>query len=376
MFSGRSAPAGVLRFSRADAGLVLLSILYGALLVLAPSILLIALGMWWTANTVAHNFIHLPFFRSRSLNRAYSAYLTLLMGVPQSLWRDRHLAHHADRPWARRLTRDVTIETALVAALWASLIVAAPASFLLVYLPGWAAGLLLCQLQGHYEHARGTTSHYGRLYNTLFFNDGYHAEHHARPSVHWSQLPARRQSGGAESRWPPVLRWLDGHLLNALERLVLASPTLQRLIIRAHERAFRRVLPEIGEVRSVTIVGGGLFPRTALVLRRLLPAAQLTVVDANAAHLDLARTFLGDTVILRLDLFDPSRPVTADLVVAPLAYVGDRRRLYTLSSARAVVVHDWIWSRRGRGVVVSWLLLKRLNLVINADPAAVHKAAS
>jgi hypothetical protein len=28
-----------------------------------------------------------------------------------------------------------------------------------------------------------------------------------------------------------------------------------------------------------------------------------------------------------------------------------------------VIVHDWIWSRRARGVVVSWWLLKRANLV-------------
>ncbi len=365
----------VLRFSGSDARLVVLSAAYGAALLVVPSTPFIAIGMWWTANTVAHNFIHLPFFRSRSLNRAYSAYLSLLMGVPQSLWRDRHLAHHTDGPWTRHVTRDMAIETTLVVALWTTLMVLAPASFLTVYLPGWAAGLLLCQLQGHYEHACGTTSHYGRLYNILFFNDGYHAEHHARPSVHWSQLPGRRQHGSIASRWPPVLRWLDGHLLNALERLVLVSPVLQGLMIRIHERAFRLLLPNIGKVRTVTIVGGGLFPRTALVLRRLLPAAQLTVVDASAAHLDLARTFLGDAVVFRRELFDPSRQVAADLVVAPLAYVGDRHRLYELPAARAVAVHDWIWSRRGRSVVVSWLLLKRLNLVVSAEPA-VRRVAS
>ena len=36
----------------------------------------------------------------------------------------------------------------------------------------------------------------------------------------------------------------------------------------------------------------------------------------------------------------------------------------------AVLVHDWIWARRGRGVVVSWLLLKRLNLVARGDALA------
>ena len=353
-----------------------LSAVYGVLLLRAPSAPLLALGMWWTANTVAHNFIHLPFFRSRALNRLYSAYLTLVMGVPQSLWRDRHLAHHADRPWPRRVTRDSAIETTLVAALWLTLGSLWPADFATVYLPGWAAGLLLCQLQGYYEHARGTTSHYGRVYNALFFNDGYHVEHHARPSLHWSQLPGRPRAGGSESRWPPVLRWLDGNLLNMLERLVLVSPRLQRLIVHVHERAFLRLLVDVHDVKTVTIVGGGLFPRTALVLQRLMPDATLTILDANPAHLDLARSFLGNTAALRREVFNPDRPVAADLVIAPLAYIGDRRRLYDLSGIRYLVVHDWIWSRRGRSVVVSCFLLKRLNLVCGAREAQARPVAS
>ena len=84
----------VLRYSPWDALLIGLSFAYAALLLSAPSIPLIAIGLWWTANTVAHNFIHTPFFRSRALNRAYSLFLSALMGIPQSLWRDRHLRHH------------------------------------------------------------------------------------------------------------------------------------------------------------------------------------------------------------------------------------------------------------------------------------------
>ena len=55
--------------------------------------------------------------------------------------------------------------------------------FLTTYLPGYAGGLALCALHGHYEHAGGTTSHYGTLYNVLLFNDGFHVEHHAHPGV-------------------------------------------------------------------------------------------------------------------------------------------------------------------------------------------------
>jgi fatty acid desaturase len=69
---------GILRYSNRDAVLILLSLVYAGLLVAVPSAALIALGLWWVANTVAHNFIHTPFFRSRSLNRAYSIYLSAI----------------------------------------------------------------------------------------------------------------------------------------------------------------------------------------------------------------------------------------------------------------------------------------------------------
>src|SRR5436190_5310436 len=86
----------VLRYYQWDALLIGLSLVYAALLLTVPSIPLIAIGLWWTANTAAHNFIHTPFFRSRPLNRGYSLFLSALMGIPQSLWRERHLRHHAE----------------------------------------------------------------------------------------------------------------------------------------------------------------------------------------------------------------------------------------------------------------------------------------
>src|SRR4026208_845747 len=92
----------VLRQDRRDALLIGLAALHGVALLTIPSVPLIALALWWNANTVAHNFIHLPFFRERKGNVLFSAYLSLLLGVPQTLWRDRHLAHHAERPWRLR----------------------------------------------------------------------------------------------------------------------------------------------------------------------------------------------------------------------------------------------------------------------------------
>jgi len=52
-----------------------------------------------------------------------------------------------------------------------------------------------------------------------------------------------------------------------------------------------------------------------------------------------------------------------DLLIVPLAFDGDRPAIYARPPAAAVIVHDWIWRRRGVGCVVSIALLKRINLV-------------
>jgi hypothetical protein len=295
-----------------------------------------------------------------------------------------------------RPRRDVLVETALVAGLWIAIAVASPGFFVTVYLPGMAIGLTLCQLQGFFEHAGGTTSHYGRVYNFLFFNDGYHVEHHARPGAHWTQLRRNVETDARRSRWPPVLRWIDylpvrlgvkplglirakppGKLLENLERLVIRSPRLQRFVLAAHERALYRVLADAGPIRDVLVVGGGLFPRTALVLRRLLPAASITIVDENAAHLAIARRWLDPSITVVHERFAGEARNGADLVVIPLSFAGDRRSIYRKPPARTVLVHDWIWSH-GRGdatAIVSWFLLKKLNLIKGPQAEPVQLAS-
>ena len=353
---------GVLRYP-SDAVLIGLSLVYAGLLLSVPSIPLLALGLWWTGNTVAHNFIHTPFFRSPVLNRIYSIYLSAVMGFPQALWRARHLRHHRGDERQILLTSGLIIDASVVLGVWVAVAISAPWLFATVYMPGYLAGLGLCLLQGHFEHAGGTTSHYGWLYNRLFFNDGYHVEHHRRPGIHWTQLPFETSRETRSSRWPPVLRWLDALTLEFLERIALKSSWIQRYVLRAHERAFRAMLPDVPAIRHVTIVGGGLFPRTALVFRKLQPDARLTIVDANRDHLDVARPFLADPVEYREQFFDPRLDDGGDLVVIPLSFIGNRDDVYRRPPARAALVHDWLWNVRGKGVRVSWLLLKRLNLV-------------
>src|SRR5450432_910053 len=70
-----------------DAPFVALTIAHALALCTIPSIPLIGIALWWNANTIAHNFIHRPFFVSRAANRAFSMCLSLVLGVPQSVWR-------------------------------------------------------------------------------------------------------------------------------------------------------------------------------------------------------------------------------------------------------------------------------------------------
>ena len=333
--------------------------------------LLIALGVWWNANTIAHHFIHRPFFRRHLANHAFAALLSVLLGFPQSLWRDRHLAHHAGETRSHAaLSIEILFQGTLVLLFWAAIWRLSPAFFFRTYLPGYAGGLVLCALHGHYEHAGGTTSHYGALYNLLLFNDGFHVEHHAHPGVAWRRLPQYRAACARASRWPAPLRWLERFSLDGLERIVLRSPGLQRFVVRTHVRAFREMLSTLPPIERVAIVGGGLFPRSYFVLRSLQlasvlpPSARFTIIDASAANLARARPLVDassvDLVHARYELRDGNR---YDLVVIPLSFDGDRDAIYAAPPAPAVIVHDWIWRRRGDSRVVSLALLKRVNLV-------------
>jgi hypothetical protein len=399
-----SSFAGLFRHSRRD------SVVLGAALVVSAAVPALAfagsLSSWaalpaaivfgallcWCSNTLAHIHLHTPIFRDRRQNRAFSWFLTLALGIPQTTWKRRHLAHHANRAPRPASSRVEHVETVAVAALFITLAALAPRAFFTVYLPGWALGLLLCRMQGHYEHAmaHGTSeqgiSHYGRLHNFFWLNDGYHVEHHRHPGEHWTRIPSRRVAEGAApvSALPPHARFLlpAGSWLNrvaasalcALERAVLGSPVMQRFVLSAHVEALRLVLAELGDrpLRTVTVVGGGLFPRTALALRALRPDVGIRIVDASSTNIDRARAILSERGSLEgitfvEACFVPMHATGTDLVILPLAYVGDRDALYGSAGSAPVAVHDWIWRVRGdAGFVVSAVLFKRLNLVLPA----------
>jgi hypothetical protein len=168
--------------------------------------------------------------------------------------------------------------------------------------------------------------------------------------VHWTRLT--RDPLAQASRWPAPVRWLDG-----LERVVLRFGWLQRWVVRAHARAFSGLDAATG---TIGVVGGGLFPRTAMVAQKLWPGARVTLIDADRDHLEEARRWVQGVEFVHARY---SGAGGFDAVVIPLAYDGDREAIYARPPAPLTIVHDWIWRRRGESRVVSWLLLKRLNVV-------------
>jgi hypothetical protein len=359
----------------------------------------LALSIVWGSNTVSHNHLHNPFFRSRAHNRLLSLYLSVLYAVPQSIWKERHLWHHAGEPERSRngLARGAGLELACIAFVWSAVFAVSPwvlASFAI----GYALGMALCRVQGTFEHARELSagdgvSHYGRLYNFFWFNDGHHAEHHRWPGLHWTRLPERRgRISVVQSRLAPLWRGLEGLrgavnraqgvLLGLLERLPLAFGWAARFMVATHERAFRTLLSRLPVApQTVGIIGGGLFPRTLLVLGRLLPEARIVVIDRSAENLQRALTFLDDAGIdrskveFRVESFDADRHSGFDLLVCPLGFVGDRGAIARVASL--IVTHDWIFGSRGdASAIVSWLLLKRLSLHRPRAVARERRAAA
>lgn len=356
---------------------VSLTLLPAATLLLAPWPLL-GVGLWWLGNTAAHHATHRRTFRPAWLEAAYGGWLSLLLGVPQEAWRQRHLLHHAERraPW--RWNRRLLAQTALLVVAFVTASVLAPSWLLATWLPGFVLGMLLAALHGHFEHRGGITDLRARWWNALLLNDGLHDEHHRRPSRHWRDLGGETSPRVRTSPWPPPLRWLGclsiGNGLDAAERLLLRWPWLRARVLAAHRRALQRVLVDVPAPARIVVVGGGLFPRSALLLRERFPRAAITVLDQEPRHLAAARPLLPQDVVGVVGTFTPGERLDADLVVLPLALRGHKRAWRSAPPAPYVLVHDWLWCAPGRGARVAWWLGKRMHVVASRPQPAVVAA--
>jgi fatty acid desaturase len=159
---------------------------------------------------VAHNLIHTPFFRSAHLNRAFSIFNSLALGVPQTLYRVHHLNHHrynnwtGDRSSIYRFSRNAESAESILAY---SFLGPIRTEFGFLFEGArqfgaslWYLGQVAAFAENYLEHygadprrfEANSVSSYGRFYNWIWFNNGYHQEHHYRPQLHWTKLPALR----------------------------------------------------------------------------------------------------------------------------------------------------------------------------------------
>jgi len=234
--------------------------------------LLYSASIAWSVNSISHNLIHNPYFSSGLLNHLFSMLLSLTLGFSQTMYHYVHNRHHSgnmDRPDADgntidfisiyRYGRDGRPENAFryflmsyfrddpvaiykairsrqpdearwaiaelvaVVALYGSL-AAYDWRAVLCLVPFYWFGHSLSAVNGYYEHYRADpdrpiawgVSSYNRLYNWTWMNNGYHAEHHYRPKVHWTRMAdlhreiadEQRRAGVRVIAWPHVLGFM------------------------------------------------------------------------------------------------------------------------------------------------------------------------
>jgi fatty acid desaturase len=218
--------------------------------VLVPAFCAVAMSYCWNLQCISHNFIHNPYFSNAWLNRAFGVLETLALGVPHMLYHHYHLNHHAGdndakgpdgttRDWSsiyrygqgnepeafwkyclvsffrvevgpvirtvirhgRRHVMQTVAETIALAVFWIVMALVNWRYFLFFYLPSYYLGWVLSYAEGYLEHYgcqpgnpfANSVSSYNRLYNLLWFNNGYHQEHHWDPKVHWTRMAQLHQ---------------------------------------------------------------------------------------------------------------------------------------------------------------------------------------
>ena len=97
--------------------------------------------------------------------------------------------------------------------------------YMLFFLPFFYLGHCFSYLNGYFRHYGGNpekpiawgVSSYGKIYNWIFFYNGYHAEHHFRPKVHWTQMENFQQQIAAQQKAEGVRVIEHAHMLGFLD---------------------------------------------------------------------------------------------------------------------------------------------------------------
>lgn len=240
----------MMKHSKLDFILVLLLFLQIAFLIL-PFVLPVKTPALWflmflniilmgtNYQCIAHNFIHLPFFKHESVNKTFSVLNSLGLGLPQSLYRLHHLNHHrfnnnpdgdmssiylhgkngkeenifsysllgvvrTDLAGLYKKARKGSVlplyETGILFLFLITLLIINWKLFVLYILPSYLGGQFFAVWENYCEHhladfrdrKRDSVSCYNPVYNFVWFNNGYHQEHHFSPQVHWTRIKTVR----------------------------------------------------------------------------------------------------------------------------------------------------------------------------------------
>lgn len=196
---------------------------------------------------IAHNFMHNPFFKWKPLNKLFSITNSIAMGMPQAIYNSEHINHHlyTNDKWnentppqdnsstyyngksnqeesAFRYTflayfrislfeqakgatkysgKLVYVELLAITVFFGWLLITNPFAFLVFVLPTHYFGTCVAALENYVEHyacdpenpKANSVSVYNKFYNLIWFNNGYHQEHHCNPKVHWVKIPSMRK---------------------------------------------------------------------------------------------------------------------------------------------------------------------------------------
>src|SRR5450432_4282207 len=225
-------------------------------------------------NGIGHNFIHNPFFRSPLLNRLFGIVQSVACCFSQTYYDAVHMQHHkgnsdrpnengetidwlsiyqhghdgeAENPWRYVFLSFFRDNTGAIARelrkrgraelFWGNVELAAFATTLFVmflfnwryivffFLPFFYLGHCFSYLNGYFLHYGGNpdkpiawgVSSYDKWYNLIWFNNGYHAEHHFRPKMHWTKMKRFHEEIAETQRKEGVRMITPPHPLGFLE---------------------------------------------------------------------------------------------------------------------------------------------------------------
>ena len=197
---------------------------------------------------VSHNFIHNPFFKLKILNKLFSLINSIGILFSQTLYKYHHLNHHRfnnDRGENDIKPKDLSsiyyhskttkpesflsyallspfrspihifyrqaltqkqhnqsiFEFFIIFLFLSALIYLTDSQFLLIILTIFYFGQVFAFAENYLEHNNASGSDrkndsvscYNRIYNVLWFNNGYHQEHHYSPQTHWTKIKSVRK---------------------------------------------------------------------------------------------------------------------------------------------------------------------------------------